>query len=148
MPRASNASRAIIASKKNTALLELCIARIAELTVAKHGINDIIRILKSESIDLPRATILRIQQELRDQWRTRAEIATDQLVSEELAALDALQSSIWGAAIGGDLPTIDRLMKILEHRAKLLGLFAPTEHRVRAQISTVKVYMGVEVEAI
>jgi len=41
----------------------------------------------------------------------------------ELDRLDSLQSSIWGQAMGGDLSAIQLILKIMNQRAVLLGLF-------------------------
>ena len=46
----------------------------------------------------------------------------DLLRQEELAALDRLQLSIWPMATKGDLGAIDRILKIIDKRCKLLGL--------------------------
>ncbi len=42
----------------------------------------------------------------------------------ELQRLDALYLKAWEAVEGGDLPAIDRCLRIMERRAKLLGLDA------------------------
>lgn len=42
----------------------------------------------------------------------------------ELARLDALHAALWPAAMGGDLPSVDRVLKLMERRAKILGLDA------------------------
>lgn len=44
----------------------------------------------------------------------------------ELARLDKLLSSIWGAAMLGQWKAIDRILAIMDRRAKYLGLHAPT----------------------
>ena len=36
-----------------------------------------------------------------------------------------MHEAIWEAALDGDLRAIDRVLRIMEHRAKLLGLEAP-----------------------
>ena len=42
--------------------------------------------------------------------------------------LDAMQAAIWPQAVEeGDLKAIDRILKLMERRAKLLGLDAPTK---------------------
>ena len=48
------------------------------------------------------------------------------LVKVEMERLDAMQLSIWLKAKAGDFNAIDRLLKIMQRRAKLLGLDAPT----------------------
>jgi hypothetical protein len=42
----------------------------------------------------------------------------------ELQRLDALYLKAWEAVEEGDLPSIDRCLRIMERRAKLLGLDA------------------------
>ncbi len=50
------------------------------------------------------------------------------LISMECARLDRLHWANWEAAIsGGDLPAVDRILKIMERRSKLLGLDAPNK---------------------
>lgn len=44
------------------------------------------------------------------------------LLALEVDRLDALQKSIWRLAMSGDLPAIDRALRIIQQRAKLLGL--------------------------
>lgn len=50
----------------------------------------------------------------------------DLLRQQEADRLDALQHAIWEAAIAGDLHAVDRALKIIERRCRLLGLDAPT----------------------
>jgi hypothetical protein len=40
----------------------------------------------------------------------------------EMDRLDALQAAAWGAAMTGDLKAIDTCIRVMGHRAKLLGL--------------------------
>ncbi len=140
----SIANRAQIATKQSSVAKEFQLTRIAELTVSKHGIEDIYRILQSENIKTPRQAVIRIQQELRESWRKRATIAIEAIVAEELAGIDQLQATLWGPALAGDLPTVDRLMKVLEHRAKLLGLYAPAQVRVSGTVVTMKAYENID----
>lgn len=56
--------------------------------------------------------------------RTIAEPA-DALRVLEAIRLDRLQAAVWTKALGGDLPAVDRVLKIMERRARLLGLDAP-----------------------
>lgn len=49
------------------------------------------------------------------------------LRSLEVDRLDRLQRAVWADAIQGDLPSIDRALKIIDQRSKLLGLNAPTQ---------------------
>ena len=44
--------------------------------------------------------------------------------------LDLMQSAVWGKALQGDLPAIQTLIRIMERRAKLLGLDQPIRQQI------------------
>lgn len=48
----------------------------------------------------------------------------------ELSRLDALTQTLWAQARRGDLQAIDRIVKLMNRRAKYLGLDAPERHEV------------------
>jgi len=48
----------------------------------------------------------------------------------ELDRLDQLQTAILGDALAGNLKAVDRVLKIMDHRAKLMGLFAPSKSQL------------------
>lgn len=48
-----------------------------------------------------------------------------QLLRLELARLDELLRVLWPKAVEGDLGAIDRVLRIIERRARLMGLDAP-----------------------
>ena len=50
----------------------------------------------------------------------------DELRSEELSRLDGMLQGLWPRARKGEAAAVDRVLKIGERRAKLLGLDAPT----------------------
>lgn len=58
---------------------------------------------------------------------SRAEITAeaDGLRAEELSRLDAMLRGLWPDARKGSVSAVDRVLKIMERRAKLLGLDAP-----------------------
>jgi hypothetical protein len=56
----------------------------------------------------------------------------------EMDRLDALQSSAWGAAMTGDLKAIDTCLRVMGHRAKLLGL----EYREEVSVQRTIVVTG------
>ena len=45
----------------------------------------------------------------------------------EALRLDEIQAKIWDKAIAGDYRAVDRVLRIMERRAKLLGLDAPVK---------------------
>ena len=46
----------------------------------------------------------------------------DELRQLECERLDALQRSCWDSAIAGDIPSVDRVLRVIQARVKLLGL--------------------------
>ena len=66
--------------------------------------------------------------------------ALERVVAEDVNAireleterLDLAQSAIWGKVLQGDNPSIANLLRIMERRAKLLGLDQPT--RIQAEV--------------
>jgi len=57
----------------------------------------------------------------------RAQVTTEatQLRAEELSRLDAMMQGLWPSARKGGVTAVDRVLKIMERRARLLGLDAP-----------------------
>ena len=58
----------------------------------------------------------------------RQQVSADanDLRAEELSRLDAMLGGLWADARRGNVSAIDRVLKIMERRARLLGLDAPT----------------------
>jgi transcriptional regulator len=54
--------------------------------------------------------------------REQVATAAKELRAVEVSRLDAMLNSVWDAAMRGNLNVIDRIIKIMERRAKLLGL--------------------------
>ncbi len=55
----------------------------------------------------------------------------------ELTRLDQLQLNIWSQAVGGNLKAVETVIKLMDHRAKLLGLYAPTLTQSQTQTQTI-----------
>lgn len=62
---------------------------------------------------------------------TLREVAED-VRSLEIDRLDALLTGVYPQAIKGNQGAIDRVLRIMERRAKLLGLDAPAESRIQS----------------
>lgn len=66
----------------------------------------------------------------------------------ELARLDGLMVTLWPMARRGDLAAVDRVLKVMERRSKLLGLDAPQRHEmvtldaVEAEIRRLEAELG------
>jgi len=69
--------------------------------------------------------------------RALARVVKDDVIAIrhiETERLDLAQSAIWGKVLQGDNASIQSLMRIMERRAKLLGLDQPT--RIQAEVIT------------
>lgn len=57
----------------------------------------------------------------------RAQVAADaaELRAEEVSRLDAMLAGLWPDARRGHLGAVDRVLRLMERRARLLGLDAP-----------------------
>ena len=68
----------------------------------------------------------------------------EELRDMELDRLDRLQAGVWSKAIAGDVRSIDAVLRIIEKRAKILGLDAPKSVNVKAEVTT---YDGSTIDA-
>lgn len=104
--------KALAERRKRALDLRIAGATLAEIAEA-HGVSisttheDIRRCLS----DIPKAS-------------------ADELRKQEIARLDKLQNACWQDAIHGDLSAIDRALKVIDRRAKMLGLDAPQQVEV------------------
>jgi hypothetical protein len=62
-----------------------------------------------------------------DEARAQIRASADEMKTEDLSRLDALMTGLWPRARKGEAVAVDRVLKIMERRAKLLGLDAPTK---------------------
>lgn len=69
-------------------------------------------------------------------WKLVAEALSEvtrepaiELLGLELERLDHLQLALWSKASRGDTTAVDKILKVMEHRAKLLGL-APNRYEI------------------
>lgn len=76
----------------------------------------------ADRLGVSRATIIRDVAAVRAEWRERRFTQTDEWMAEELARLDAALTAIWPKVVAGDNWSIDRMLGIMERRAKYLGL--------------------------
>lgn len=72
--------------------------------------------------------------------------------AEELRALDAerldrLLLAVWQPALGGDHKAMDRALRILEQRARLLGLNAPTQVALKGHVISYEI-PGVDLDML
>jgi hypothetical protein len=88
----------------------------------------------SDELDIPMDRVSNIiksaLQKLTKDMRGQAE----EVRSLEMTRLDDLQSAIWGDCMEGKLTAIDRVLKIMERRSKLVGLDAPERLDIKADL--------------
>lgn len=77
-------------------------------------------------------TISGDMQAIRQEWAERRRTDYDEWVGEELAKLDRLEQALIPKAVQGDPVSVDRVLSVMDRRARLLGLDKPErfEHTV------------------
>lgn len=78
----------------------------------------------ARQLNLPPGTVSnRVTRALKLLARAR-ENAADRWRTLELSRLEAVLAALWDRAVAGDLPAIDRLVRVIELQARLAGAFA------------------------
>lgn len=54
----------------------------------------------------------------------------------ELDRLDRLQMGVWAKALNGDSRAVDSVLRIIDRRTRILGLDAPKEVNLKAEVTT------------
>jgi hypothetical protein len=72
-----------------------------------------------------KVSISQIRRIIRAALEDAAQRPAEELLRMELLRLDELQSAQYAKAIAGDAPAMDRVLAIMDRRAKLLGLHQP-----------------------
>lgn len=73
------------------------------------------------------------------QWAVTKEKMHADAVAAECDRLDMLQAAYWEDAVKGDLPSANYVLRVIQQRAKLLGLEATTTAQVTTQLNTLVV---------
>ena len=85
----------------------------------------------------------RVAADMRELLNQVIEVPAKDVLGIELSRLDAMTQTLWKKCREGDLPSIDRLLRVMRHRQDLLGLAAPVRHEV-----VTKDHMDKEVERL
>lgn len=99
-------------------------ARVAKLRLAHRTQAEIAR-----EVGCDASTVSRDLHWLRSEWSARARASIEEWVEEELAKLAAMERPLLDRAMAdGDGSAVDRVLRIMDRRAKLLGLDRPAAH--------------------
>ena len=74
--------------------------------------------------------------------------AADEFRKIHVARLEALLEGIWNAARGGKLGAVDRVLKVLDREAKLLGLDLPAQPAEPPEELPMKTYINFPMDDI
>lgn len=78
----------------------------------------------AEMLGVGKGTISRDVVAIRAEWQGRRLELLDSVGAEDLARTDAAIAAIWDEVLNGKLPAVDRLVSLLQYRARVLGLEA------------------------
>ena len=95
---------------------------VAANLVAGLTIGDI-----AEALGVHKATVYQDIKRILQRWREEQVdlISTQRML--DIRRIDRMINALWGDCQAGKLSTVDRMIKLLERRAKLLGLDAPAK---------------------
>jgi hypothetical protein len=93
-----------------------------ELRRAGHSYASIAR-----SLSLSKSRAHALVQDAMQYARQQVAVSVDELRALEVSRLDAMLQGVWAKARRGEMKAIDRVLKIGERRARLLGLDAPAK---------------------
>ena len=88
----------------------------------------------SDELDIPLDRVSSIIKSALKKLSKDMKGAAEEIRSLELSRLDEMQSAIWNDCMDGKLTAIDRVLKIMERRSKLVGLDAPERLNVKTDI--------------
>lgn len=81
----------------------------------------------AERIGISTTQAFRLVREAMQDARTQIEAEASEMKAEEISRLDGMMRGLWPDARKGQHGAVDRVLKIMERRAKLLGLDAPVK---------------------
>lgn len=98
----------------------------------------------AEALGIHPSTAYRDTLAVRLEWQKHRVQLVDAALAEDLKRLEAAEKAIWVKVLKGDLLAIDRMLRIMERRAKLLGLDAPKRVDITARIRQIAIDAGLD----
>lgn len=104
----------------------------------------------ADAIGVSTSTVNRDIAALREEWRQESVDSIDTVMVTDLHRLEVALSSVWLRVVAGELYAVDRFLKIVELRAKLLGYEPPKRVAIDAtgHISLVEVVLATDEEGV
>lgn len=99
--------------------------QVAAMLVAHVSVREMARLTGAS-----KSTIDRDVQVIRRWWRQQAAQSYSLRVAEELGKLDELEKAVMPKARAGDVKAIEQAIRLMERRARVLGIDAPVRSRV------------------
>jgi len=119
------------AAKEQAAVRQLKALDLRKAGLTYQAIGDRLGISRQAAHKLVKAAVDAVKAD-------SAESASD-LIAIESQRLDHMQVALWSSAMKGDPKSIDRILRIMERRARLLGLDAQVEQVAGSVTLTVEV---------
>lgn len=88
-------------------------------------------IAKATGYATPQGAYVAFQRALK---RTLVDSGSEEMRQTELDRLDRAQVALWPSVIAGDVKAINTLLKVMERRARYLGLDAPAKLQVETTV--------------
>lgn len=117
--------------------------RVAQLLLARYSLRQIAQVCGTS-----RMTAQRDVEAVRAEWLAHRMGSVEQIAADDLARLDRAEAAIWDQIEDGKLYAIDRLLAIMERRAKLLGLDVPTKVDLTLQLRERAVAEGLDPDEV
>lgn len=109
------------------------------------GMRDQARIAKELGVSQP--TISRDMDALDEQYRQAAAADTAKEKGLDLERCERLIGALWADAVKGRWLAIDRVLALMAHRAKLLGLEAPQKVNLEVYVRQMAESLGLDADA-
>lgn len=114
-------------------------ARVASLLLA--GVSDQSKI--AEQVGVDRSTISRDIKAIEADWQASAVQDIAAAKGKDLERTERLIAALWNDARNGKWLATDRVLALMQHRAKLLGLEAPQRREDTHRIEVTQIVQGI-----
>lgn len=124
-PRAARAARKVAIGQRRSEVAALVLSKIPQREIARR-------------LHVGLGTVGDDVKAIKGMWADRAAESYDAHVAEELAKLDWLERAFLPGAFTGDVKSAEMLLKVMDRKARLLGLDQPTQAKVTIDVVDVE----------